>query len=76
LHRAERTDNGSSARHHLAGVVTDVILGDVSARVEVRAGPFRVMSIISRDPAGELTPETGVPVVAVNKSTHVVVERP
>ncbi|MFB6781116.1 hypothetical protein ACFCX0_27745 [Streptomyces sp. NPDC056352] len=25
LHRAERTNNGSSARHRLAGIVTDVI---------------------------------------------------
>jgi molybdopterin-binding protein len=76
LHRAERTNNGSSARHRLAGIVTDVILGDVSARVEIRPGPFRVVSVLRRDPAEELTPESGVPAVAVIKSTHVVVERP
>ncbi|WP_406416809.1 molybdopterin-binding protein [Streptomyces sp. NBC_00842] len=76
LHCAERTNNGSSARNHLAGFVTDVILGDVSARVEIQAGPFRAVSIISRDSADELTPEPGVPALAVIKSTKLVVERP
>ncbi|MGW3657333.1 TOBE domain-containing protein [Streptomyces sp. NPDC005151] len=76
LRRAERTNNGSSARNRLAGIVTDVILGEVSARVEIQAGPFRAVSMISRDSAEELTPEPGVPALAVIESTNVVVERP
>jgi molybdopterin-binding protein len=75
LHTAERTNNGSSARNHLAGIVT-VILGDVSARVEIQAGPFRAVSVISRDSADELTREPSVPALAVIKSTNVVIERP
>ncbi|MFE7327753.1 molybdopterin-binding protein [Streptomyces sp. NPDC057565] len=76
LHRAERTNNGSSARHRLAGIVTDVILGDVSARVGIQPGPFRVVSVLSRHPAEELAPEPDAPAVAVIKSTPWVVERP
>lgn len=76
MHRAERESTGSSARNRLAGIVTDVILGDVSAQVEIQAGPFRVVALVSRESAEELKLEPGVPAVAVIKSTNVVVERP
>ncbi|MCX4562715.1 TOBE domain-containing protein [Streptomyces phaeochromogenes] len=76
LHRTERETVGSSARNRLSGIVTDVILGDVSAQVEIQAGPFRVVSLVSRESAEELKLEPGVPAVAVIKSTNVVVERP
>lgn len=76
VHRAERESTGSSARNRLAGIVTDVILGDVSAQVEIQAGPFRVVALVSRESAEELKLEPGVPAVAVIKSTNVVVERP
>ena len=66
----------SSARNRFAGIVTEVILGDVSAQVEIQAGPFRVVSMISRESAEELGLEPGVPAVAVIKSTNVVVEKP
>jgi molybdopterin-binding protein len=72
----ERANSGSSARNRFAGIVTEVILGDVSAQVEIQAGPFRVVSLISRESAEELKLEPGVPAVAVIKSTNVVVERP
>jgi molybdopterin-binding protein len=76
MHRMERESTGSSARNRFSGIVTDVILGDVSAQVEVQAGPFRVVAIISRESAEELELEPGVPACAVIKSTNVVVERP
>ncbi|MEW2489911.1 TOBE domain-containing protein [Streptomyces sp. NPDC048411] len=76
MRRAEQTNNASSARNHLAGTVTDVILKEVSARVEIQAGLFRAVSTLSRDSAEEVAPEPGVPALAVIKSTHVVVERP
>ncbi|MFJ6075253.1 molybdopterin-binding protein [Streptomyces sp. NPDC093065] len=75
-YRAGRESTGSSARNRLAGIVTEVILGDVSAQVEVQAGPFRVVALVSRESAEELGLEPGVPAVAVIKSTNVVVERP
>ncbi len=76
LHRTERTNNGSSARNRLSGIVTEVVLGDVSAQVEIQAGPFRVVAMVSRESAEEMALEPGVPAVAVIKSTNVVVERP
>ncbi|MFG3365758.1 molybdopterin-binding protein [Streptomyces sp. NPDC048156] len=76
LHRAERTNSGSSARNRLSGIVTEVILGDVSAQVEIQAGPFRVVAMVSRESAEQMELEPGVPAVAVIKSTNVVVESP
>jgi molybdopterin-binding protein len=73
---AEREGPGSSARNRFRGIVTEVILGDVSAQVEIQAGPFRVVSMISRESAEELGLEPGVLAVAVIKSTNVVVEKP
>ncbi|MFF3763913.1 molybdopterin-binding protein [Streptomyces sp. NPDC001922] len=75
LNRAERESTGSSARNRFSGIVTEVILGDVSAQVEIQAGPFRVVSMISRESAEELELAPGVPATAVIKSTNVVVER-
>jgi molybdopterin-binding protein len=76
LHGTERETTGSSARNRFSGIVTDVVLGDVSAQVDIQAGPFRVVATVSRESAEELTLELGVPAVAVIKSTNVVVERP
>jgi len=76
MHRSDRAGAGSSARNRLPGIVTEVRLGDVSAQVEIQAGPFRVVSLVSRESAEELALEPGVPAVAVIKSTTVVVERP
>lgn len=72
---AERGNSASSARNRFTGIVTEVILGDVSAQVEIQAGPFRVVSMISRESAEELELAPGVPAVAVIKSTNVVVEK-
>ncbi|WP_405687823.1 molybdopterin-binding protein [Streptomyces sp. NBC_00057] len=76
LHRTERDSTGSSARNRFSGIVTDVILKDVSAQAEIQAGPFRVVAMVSRESAEELKLEPGVPAVAVIKSTNVVVDRP
>lgn len=65
VHRAERESTGSSARNRLSGIVTDVILGDVSAQVEIQAGPFRVVALVSRESFEELKPERGAPAIAV-----------
>jgi molybdopterin-binding protein len=46
------------------------------AKVEIQAGPFRVVSLMSREAADDLGLEPGVVAVAVVKSTNVVVERP
>ncbi|GAA3442862.1 TOBE domain-containing protein [Planomonospora venezuelensis] len=66
----------SSARNRLRGIVTEVVRDAVMAQVEIAAGPFRVVSLMSRQAADELGLEPGVVAVAVIKSTNVVVEIP
>ncbi|MBD0692736.1 MerR family transcriptional regulator [Streptomyces sp. CBMA123] len=72
---AEAEGRPSSARNRFPGIVTEVRLGDVAAQVEVQAGPFRVVSLISRDSVEELNLVPGAPATAVIKSTNVMIER-
>ncbi len=75
-HGATDTDDDrSSARNRLRGIVTAVLKDTVMAQVDIQAGPFRVVSLMSREAADALGLEVGSPAVAVIKSTTVVVER-
>ena len=64
-----------SARNRFRGIVTKVIKDTVMAQVEMQAGPFRVVSLMSREAVDALDLEVGSVAVAVIKSTTVVVER-
>ena len=66
----------SSARNRFTGLVTNVVRDTVMAKVELQAGPFRVVSLMSREAADDLGLEPGVLAVATVKSTNVVVELP
>jgi molybdopterin-binding protein len=72
---AERDTGLSSARNRMRGIVTEVVRDSVMAKVEIQAGPHRVVSLMSREAADDLGLEPGVVAVAVVKSTNVVVER-
>jgi molybdopterin-binding protein len=65
-----------SARNRFRGIVTKVTRDGVMAQVELQAGPYRVVSLMSREAADELGLEPGVLAVAAVKSTNVVVEIP
>jgi molybdopterin-binding protein len=65
-----------SARNHFPGLVTKVVKDKVMAQVEIQAGPYRVVSLMSREAADELALAPGVLAVASVKSTNVVVEVP
>lgn len=65
----------SSARNRLTGIVTDVRRDGLVAVVEVQAGPFRVVSMMTREAADELGLAPGVLATAVVKATNVIVER-
>jgi molybdopterin-binding protein len=65
-----------SARNRFPGIVTRVHRDGVMAQVEILAGTFRVVSLLSREAADELGLEPGVLAVAAVKSTNVVVEVP
>ncbi len=66
--------NTGSARNRLRGIVTRVVKDGVMAQVELQAGPYRLVSLMSREAADELGLEPGVVATAVVKSTNVVVE--
>lgn len=75
--RAGRTPDSptpSSARNRFTGLVTDVRRDTVMAQVELQCGPFRVVSLMSREAADELRLEPGALATATVKSTNVIVE--
>lgn len=65
-----------SARNRMRGIVTEVLRDGVMAQVSLQAGPFRVVSLMSREAADELGLEPGVVAVASIKSTNVVIGTP
>jgi molybdopterin-binding protein len=65
----------SSARNRMRGIVTAITKDTVMAQVDIQAGPFRMVSLMSREAADELGLEVGSAAIAVIKSTNVVVER-
>ena len=65
-----------SARNHFAGLVTKVVRDTVMAQVEIQAGPYRIVSLISREAADDLELEPGVLAVATAKATNVSIEIP
>jgi len=65
-----------SARNRLTGIVTRVVKDKVAAQVEMRAGPHRMVSLMTREAADELGLEPGTLAVASVKATNVVIELP
>jgi molybdopterin-binding protein len=78
LHEAPEpgATRSSSARNRLAGIVTRVVRDTVMAQVEIQAGPFRLVSLMSREAADELGLEVGARAVATVKATQVSVDVP
>ena len=66
--------NQSSARNRLRGIVTNIVRDGVMAQVDLQAGPFRIVSLMSREAVDALGLEVGSLAVAVIKSTTVVIE--
>jgi molybdopterin-binding protein len=67
---------GHSARNRFPGIVTKVTKDQVMAQVEMQAGPFRLVSLMSREAADDLGLAPGVAAVASVKATNVTVELP
>jgi molybdopterin-binding protein len=65
-----------SARNRFVGLVTNVVRDTVMAQVELQCGPYRLVSLMSREAADDLGLEPGVTAIASVKSTNVVVEVP
>lgn len=66
----------SSARNRFTGLVTRVVSDTVMAQVEMQCGPFRVVSLMSREAVEELGLQEGSVASAMVKATQVVVETP
>jgi molybdopterin-binding protein len=75
LLRARSGGAHSSARNRLSGVVVDVQMDGVMAKVELACGPYRIVSLMSREAAEELELAPGATATAVVKSTTVIIER-
>ena len=64
-----------SARNHLQGEITDVLLGTVTALVTVKVGNNVIESVITRRSAEELKLKKGDRVTAVIKATEVMIQK-
>ena len=65
-----------SARNRFPGIVTKVEVDGLVSVVEVQAGPYRVVSMMTSEAARELDLQPGDRAVGVVKSTQVVIEAP
>jgi molybdopterin-binding protein len=65
-----------SARNSLRGIVTAVKRDEVMAQVEMTCGPYRIVSLLSREAADVLGLDAGVVAVASIKATNVVIQVP
>ena len=63
-----------SARNRFTGVVTRVERDGLTAIIELRAGRFRVVSLLTREAVDDLRLEVGDLATAVVKSTDVMIE--
>ena len=64
----------ASSRNRITGIVTRVTKDGVMAQVDMQAGPFRIVSLMSREAADELGLEPGSLATASIKATNVVIE--
>jgi molybdopterin-binding protein len=71
----ERGASGvTSARNRLQGVIVAVKRDQVMAQIDMVCGPFRIVSLMSREAADELDLKPGDSAIAVVKATTVIVE--
>ncbi|MFZ0659494.1 MAG: TOBE domain-containing protein [Candidatus Binataceae bacterium] len=64
-----------SARNHLKGEISEVLLGTVTALITVKVGNNLIESVITKRSAEELHLKKGDQVTAVIKATEVMIEK-
>ena len=64
-----------SARNHLKGEITEVLLGTVTALITVKVGDNLIESVITKRSAQEMGLKTGDKVIAVIKATEVMIQK-
>ena len=73
--RERGTNTRSSARNRMTGVIVDVKRDGIMAQIDLACGPFRIVSLMSREAADELDLRPGQTATAVVKSPMVIIER-
>jgi molybdopterin-binding protein len=71
--RSAHEQPGSSNR--MSGVVVAVQRDGVMAQVDMACGPYRVVSLMSREAVDDLDLRPGMPATAVLKATNVILQR-
>ncbi|HEY1532008.1 MAG TPA: TOBE domain-containing protein [Galbitalea sp.] len=66
----------TSTRNRLVGIVTRVKIDGVMAQVDLQAGPFRIVSLISSEAVEELGIVVGTVAAATVKATSVSISLP
>jgi molybdopterin-binding protein len=74
LLRERRPPGHSTARNRLSGIVVDVTVDGLMAQVELACGPYRIVSLVTKEAVDELGLKPGDAATAVVKSTSVMVE--
>ena len=64
-----------SARNRFRGTVREIKAEGLLAQVELEAGPFRVVAVVTREAVEELGLTPGAPATAIVKATSVMLER-
>jgi molybdopterin-binding protein len=64
-----------SARNRFRGIVREVKVEGLLAQVELEAGPYRVVSVVTREAVEELGLKPGMSATALVKATSVMLER-
>ena len=68
--------SAGSARNRFPGVITEIKRDELSATVEIQAGPHRVLAFITREAVDQLGLKVGMEAVATVKATSVMVNLP
>jgi molybdopterin-binding protein len=66
----------TSSRNQMRGIVTRIVTDAVMAQVDIQAGPFRLVSLLSSEAVREMDLQVGSVAVASIKATHVTVGLP
>lgn len=64
-----------SARNRFRGMVREIKTEGLLSQVELDAGPFRVVAVVTREAVEELGLRPGAPATAIVKATSVMLER-
>jgi molybdopterin-binding protein len=75
LMRERARDGRSSTRNRLQGIVLGIRRDGVMAQVDMACGPFRIVSLMSRESCDDLGIKPGDPAVALIQATMITVER-